>query len=182
MLHPNQWPSEPQSGRHCTEIQRITLWLWKDDWKQSICTKSSETHVSPENFEINPAIITVYTKHFGTELNATMCRLKHSRFKWHCGYHDHASVDAERNTITSDFDLSIEQCRRAWKEEKTQILDYMVQFKKETKLVQSYTNGRKAKKIETIAMEGLGWLKTLLKATSKRWLYQLNWEIEQYIM
>ena len=101
-------------------------------------------HVSPENIEINPAIITVYTKHFRTELNATMCRLKHSRFKWHCGYHDHASIDAEQSTITSDIDLSPEQCRRAREEGKIQILDHMVQFKKGNKLTQSYTNGKKS--------------------------------------
>ena len=101
-------------------------------------------HVSSENIEINPAKITVYTKHFRTEVNATMCRLRHSRFRWHCGYHDHASIDAEQNTITSDIDLSIGQCRRARKEGKIQILDHMVQFKKRTKLVQSYTNGKKS--------------------------------------
>ena len=88
-------------------------------------------HVSPENFEINPAIITIYTKHFRTELDATMCRVKHSIFKWHCGYHDNASIDAEQNTITSDIDLSPEQCRRAREEGKIQILDHIVQFKKE---------------------------------------------------
>ena len=101
-------------------------------------------HVSPEKIEINPAIITVYTKHFRTELNGTMCRLKHSRFKCHCGYHDHASIDAEQNTITSDIDLSIEQCRRARREGKIQILDHMVHFEKGTKLVHSYTNGKKS--------------------------------------
>ena len=114
------------------------------------------SHVSPENIEINPAIITVYTKHFRTELNATMCCLKHSRFKGHCGYHDHASIDAEQNTITSDIDLSIKQCRRAREEGKIQILDHMVQFKKGTNLFNPILMGRKAKKIETIAMQGLG--------------------------
>ena len=101
-------------------------------------------HVSPENIEMNPAVITIYTKHFRTDFNATMCRLKHSRFKWQCGYHDHASIDAEQNTITSDIDLSPEQCRRAREEGKIQILDHMVQFKKRNKLIQSYTNRKKS--------------------------------------
>ena len=66
-----------------------------------------------------------------------MCRLKHSRFKWDCEHHDQASIDAEQNTITSDIDLSIEQCRRAREDGKVQILDHMVKFKKGTKLIQS---------------------------------------------
>ena len=101
-------------------------------------------HVSPENIEINPAVKPIYTKHFRTELNATMCRLKHSRFKWHCGYHDLASIDSEQNTITSDINLSPEQCQRAREEGKIQILDHSVQFKKGNKIIQSDTNGKKS--------------------------------------
>ena len=59
-----------------------------------------------------------------------MCRLKHSKFEWHCGHHYHTSIDAEQNTITSDIDLSIEQCKRAREEGKVPILENMVQFKK----------------------------------------------------
>ena len=107
-------------------------------------------HVSPENIEINPAIITIYTKRFRAKLNATMCRLKHSSFKWHCEYHDHASIDAEQNTITSHIDLSPEQCRRAREEEKIQILDHMAQFKKGDKLIQSYMNGKKSEENKSL--------------------------------
>ena len=73
-----------------------------------------------------------------------MCRLKHSQLKWPCRYNNHVSIDAGQNTITSDIDLSPEQCRRASEERKIQILGHMVQFERGTKLIQSYTNGNKS--------------------------------------
>ena len=91
-----------------------------------------------------------------------MCRLKHSRFEWHCGHHDHPSIGAEQNTITSDIDLSIEQCRKA-QEGKVQILDHSTNTRPHGPVQKKGQNsfnptlmGRKAKKIETIVLEGLG--------------------------
>ena len=80
----------------------------------------------------------------------------HRKCKWHCGHHDHASIDAEQNTMTSDNNLSIEQCIRAREEGKVQIQDHMVQFKKGQKSFNPTLVGRKAKKLETIVLDGLG--------------------------
>ena len=41
-------------------------------------------HITPEELEVSKATITLYTKHFRKELNATKCRIQHQREKWHC--------------------------------------------------------------------------------------------------
>ena len=38
-------------------------------------------HITPEEVEVSKAIITLYTKHFRNELNATKCRIQHQREK-----------------------------------------------------------------------------------------------------
>ena len=50
-------------------------------------------HITPEELEVSKATITLYTKHFRKELNATKCRMQHQREKWHCGHNDHSSID-----------------------------------------------------------------------------------------
>ena len=40
-------------------------------------------HITPEELEVSKATITLYTKHFRKELNATKCRIQHQREKWH---------------------------------------------------------------------------------------------------
>ena len=68
-------------------------------------------HVTHEELEISKATLTLYTKHFRKELNATKCRLHHQREKWHCGYLDHSSIDHTFAGITSDLIISPEHCR-----------------------------------------------------------------------
>ena len=50
-------------------------------------------HITPEELEISPTKIILYTKHFRKELRATRCRIQHQREKWHCGHNDHSSID-----------------------------------------------------------------------------------------
>ena len=38
-------------------------------------------HITPEELEVSKATITLYTKHFRKELNATKCRNRHQREK-----------------------------------------------------------------------------------------------------
>ena len=45
-------------------------------------------HITPEKLEVSKTTITLYTKHFRKELNATKCRIQHQREKWHCGHND----------------------------------------------------------------------------------------------
>ena len=68
-------------------------------------------HITPEELEVSKATITLYTKHFRKELNATKCRIQHQREKWHCGHNDHSSIDHTIAGITSDLIISPEHCR-----------------------------------------------------------------------
>ena len=66
-------------------------------------------HNTPEELEISKAKFVLHTKHFRKELNATKCRLQHQREKWHCGHHDHSSIDHTIAGIASDIVISPEQ-------------------------------------------------------------------------
>ena len=68
-------------------------------------------HITPEELEVSKATITIYTKHFRKDLNATKCRIQHQREKWHCGHVDHSSIDPTIAGITSDLIISPEHCR-----------------------------------------------------------------------
>ena len=68
-------------------------------------------HITPEELESSKATITLYTKHFRKELNATKCRIQHQREKWHRGHLDHSSIDHTIAGITSDLIISPEHCR-----------------------------------------------------------------------
>ena len=43
----------------------------------------SKCNHAPENLEVSRAIITMYTKHFRQEINATVCRVKYQSEQWH---------------------------------------------------------------------------------------------------
>ena len=79
--------------------------------------------------------LTMYTKHFRTEINATICRIKHQRNKFFCGMHDHTSIDIEQLQITCDIDLTPEQCKQASEGKSLTPVDQKLTFengKKET--------------------------------------------------
>ena len=63
--------------------------------------------IAPENLEVSVARISLYTKHFRKTINATMCSLKVQTEQWHCGHHDHSSIDFFHPGITSDVTLSL---------------------------------------------------------------------------
>ena len=69
-------------------------------------------NMAPQNIQMNDVKLTMYTKHFRIEINATICRIKHQRNKFYCGMHDHTSMDIEQPQITSDIDLTPEQCKQ----------------------------------------------------------------------
>ena len=70
-----------------------------------------QSHITPKELEISQTKIILYTKHFRKELNATKCRIKHQREKWHCGHNDHSSIDHTIAGMTSDLTISPKQCR-----------------------------------------------------------------------
>ena len=68
-------------------------------------------HITPEELEISKATITLYTKHFRKELNATKCRIQRQREKWHCGHLDHSSIYPTIAVIVGDSIVSPEDWR-----------------------------------------------------------------------
>ena len=42
-----------------------------------------------------------------------MCRASHEKIRWYCVVFDASGINAKRSTITTDVDLTAEQCRHA---------------------------------------------------------------------
>ena len=61
-----------------------------------------QCHITPEKLEIIQTKVILYTKHFQKELNATKCRIKCQREKWHCGHNDHSSIYHNKAGNTND--------------------------------------------------------------------------------
>ena len=57
----------------------------------------SKCNIAPENLEVSRAKITMYTKHFRQEINATVCRVKYQSEQWHCGFGDDSSMDTHHS-------------------------------------------------------------------------------------
>ena len=71
-----------------------------------------QCNIAPENLEVSRAKITLYTKHFRQEINATVCRVKYQSEQWHCGFGDDSSMDAHHTRgITIDSTVTASQCR-----------------------------------------------------------------------
>ena len=68
-------------------------------------------HITPEELEVSKATITLYTKHFRKELNATKCRIQHQRERWHSGHLDHSIIDHTISGRNSDLIISPEHRR-----------------------------------------------------------------------
>ena len=104
--------------------------------------------MAPQNFQMNDMKLTMYTKHFRTEINSTICRIKHQRNIFHCGSYDHTSMDIEQPQITSDLDLTPEQCKRASKGRSLTLFDHKLTFgrgKKERERKKFIINGQEIK-------------------------------------
>ena len=87
-------------------------------------------NVAPENIDMSHAKVKMYTKHFRTEINATICSVKHQRNRFYCGMHDHSSIDIKQKTITSYLDLSPAQCRLAAEGSPITLLNHQITMKK----------------------------------------------------
>ena len=68
-------------------------------------------YITPEELEVSKATITLYTKHFRKELNATKFRIQLQCEKWHCGQLDDSRIYYTVAGITSDLFISPEHCR-----------------------------------------------------------------------
>ena len=86
--------------------------------------------MAPENIQMNNVKLILDTKHSQTEINAIICRIKHQRNRFYCGMHDHASMDIKQPQITSDIDLTPEQCKRASEGRSFTLFDHKLSFEK----------------------------------------------------
>ena len=89
--------------------------------------------MAPLVFEMNDVKLTMYTKYFRTEINATICRIKPQTNKFFCGTHDHRSMDIEPPQITSDVDLNLEQCKQTSDGRSLTLFDHKLTFEKVSK-------------------------------------------------
>ena len=85
-------------------------------------------NMAPQIIQMNDVKLTMYTKHFRTEINARICRIKHQRNNFHCGMHDHTSMDIEQPQITRDIDLTPEQCKQASEGRSLTLFDHKLTF------------------------------------------------------
>ena len=72
---------------------------------------------APQNIQMNEEKLNMYTKHFRTEINATICRIKHQKNKFLCGMHDHTSMDIEQPQIASDIDFLLNNASKPPRED-----------------------------------------------------------------
>ena len=114
-------PSVQVSHYDCSEMTENNLYS---------LNQVKPCNMAPQNIQMNDVKLTMYTKHFRTEINATICRIKHQRNKFYCGMHDHTSMDIEQPQITSDIDLTPEQCKQASEGRSLTLFDHKLTFEK----------------------------------------------------
>ena len=98
---------------------------------------------APENIELSDASINLYTQHFRTEVNATICSVKHQRNRFHCGMHDHTSIDITQPQITSYVDLSPTECKNAAEGKAIKLFGHSITMKIGEKQEHHFYNGNK---------------------------------------
>ena len=114
-------------------------------------------HITPEELEISKAKIVLYTKHFRKELTVTKCQVQHQREKWHCGHHDHSSIDHTIAGILSDIVISREQCPTLAKGKDITSLGHSIYFDFDTKNPHVKTYGDTSDDYKN-ECDGTGWI------------------------
>ena len=109
----------------CGEMTENNLYALNQD---------SQCNIAPENLEVSRAKITMYTKHFRQEINATVCRVKYQSEKWHCGFGDDSSMDAHHTGgITIDLTVTASQCTTLARRGSITLKDETLEFRKGVK-------------------------------------------------
>ena len=94
----------------------------------------SKCNIALENLEVSRAKITMYTKHFRREINATVCIVKYQSQQWHCGFGDDSSMDAHHTGgITIDLTVTASECRTLARGGSIILKDVTLEFKKGVK-------------------------------------------------
>ena len=94
----------------------------------------SKCNIAREDLKVSRAKITMYTKHFRQEINATVCRVKHQSEQWHCGFGDDSSMYAHHTgRMTIDLTVTASQCKTLAKGDSITLKDETLEFKKGVK-------------------------------------------------
>ena len=94
----------------------------------------SECNVAPENPEVSRAKITIYTRNFRQEINATVYRVKYQNEQWHCGFGDDSIMDDHHTEgITIDLTVTASQRRTLVRGGSITLKDETLEFKKGVK-------------------------------------------------
>ena len=110
-----------------------------------------------QNIQMNDVKLIMYTKHYRTEINATIFRIKHQRNKFHCGMQDHTSMDIEQPQITSDIGLTPEQCKQSSEGRSLTLFDHKLTFEKGKKEIHYKWTGDKSEDYRN-ECDGKGWI------------------------
>ena len=119
-------PSVQLSHYDCSELTENNLYS---------SNQVDSCNMAPQNIEMNDVKLTMFTKHLQTEMNATICWIKHQRNKFCTGMHDHTSMDIVQPQVTREIDLTPEQCKQASKVRSLTIFDQKLIFEKGKKKV-----------------------------------------------
>ena len=128
-------PSVQLSHYDCSEMTENNLYS---------LNQVKPCNMAPQNNQMNDVKLTMYTKHFRTEINATICRIKHHRNKFHYGMHDHTSMEIEQPQITSDVDLTPGKCKQASEGRSLTLFDHKLTFAKGKKEIHHKWTGDKS--------------------------------------
>ena len=91
----------------------------------------SKCNIAPENLEVSRAKITMYTKHFRQEVNATVCRVKYQSEQRHCGFGDVSSMDVHQTGgIIINLTVTAFQCRTSARGGSITLTDETFEIKK----------------------------------------------------
>ena len=114
-------PSVQVSHYDCSEMTEKNLYS---------INQVKPCNLAPQNIQMKDVKLTMYTEHFRTQINATICRIKHQRNKLYCGVLDQTNMDIEQPQITSDIDLSPEQWKQASEGRSQTLFDHKQHFEK----------------------------------------------------
>ena len=86
--------------------------------------------MEPQNIEMNDVKLTMFTKPFRIDINATICQINYQRNRFYCRMHDHTSMNTEQPQRTSDIHLTPEQGKQASDGRSLALSDHKLFFEK----------------------------------------------------
>ena len=121
-------PSVQVSHYDCSEMTENNLYS---------LNQVKPCYMAPQNIQMNDVELTMYTRHFRTEIIFTICRIKQILLR----DDDHTIMDIEQPQITSDIDLTPEQCKQASEGRSLTLFDHKLNFEKGKKKIHHKLTG-----------------------------------------